>query len=259
MLDQTIPTLQHTPMNRAFTILELLIIIAIIALLMAITLPALNAASFATRTAQSASNLRQLGNATHAYLNIYANQLPQFTYDIKGTGNEEIIATLFCGKLGTLPAFGLNEVGADERPLNQYIGDGGFDKFDEVPICQSPLDIGGPLGPGFSTDSMYDTLGTSYTLNDHSLEGDEYATLIPRRAGDGSPGGRMPRITDTTKTWVIGEHPIYNYQENNDRGLRWYRDKNQVKATLWFMDGHTATVTVPPGVVNTTKDYTFLP
>jgi hypothetical protein len=60
---------------------------------------------------------------------------------------------------------------------------------------------------------MYDLIGSSYTLNDHALDGEEAATLVP------PGGGKMPYVHDTSRTWVVG----------------------------------------PDGIVNTTKDYTFLP
>ncbi|MGI9014907.1 MAG: type II secretion system protein [Phycisphaerales bacterium] len=244
--------------SRAFTLIELLVVIGVTAILIGLLLPALRGASQTSRVTTSCSNLRQIGTALTSYLNNNNNHLPQVTWDVGG-GNEVIIATLFGGKRGTLPAFGIDQIGADRRPLNRYLASAKFDPDEEVPIFESPLDRGGPLGPGAATNSMYDALGTSYALNDHSLNGDADATLIPSRSADGTPGGRMPRIKDPTKTWVLGEHPIYNYQEGGDRGLRWY-DGSEVRACLWFMDGHTlAGAHIPEGIENTTDDYTFLP
>ena len=53
--------------GRAFTLVELLVVVAVVALLVAILLPAMTAARERVRRAQCAANLRQLAAATLAY------------------------------------------------------------------------------------------------------------------------------------------------------------------------------------------------
>lgn len=171
--------------------------------------------------------------------------------------------------------FGIDQVGSDQRPLNKFLGSGVFqvdtdpaDGYDEdVPPFHCPLDRGQPAQPPFlpQVDTMYDFVGNSYTLNDHTLDSEDCTTLVPKRTGadpssgiPGRPGGKMPAIADPSKTWMLADIPIYNYQEGGDRGQKWHY--HSVRCNLCFVDGHIGQgIEIPEGIVNTTKTYTFLP
>lgn len=270
--------MHHTPRTHrtGFTVVELLVTIGIIGALLAILLPVLKNVRESSGETVCASNLRELSSATQAYLNMWDNNLPQVAVTVPPDpsnptpgSSQQVIGALFAGKRGELPMFGINEYGINSRPLNKYLLAGkqavadndSAEMIDEFfPVCECPLDRGQQSDPHTYlpyVEHMHEFLGCSYTLNDHSLDGDAFCTLVPRQSG-GQPGGRMPRVDDPSKTWLLADHPIYNYQEGGDRKQRWHF--NDVRVNMAFVDGHVGMgIDIPNSVKNTTRFYTFLP
>ena len=71
---------QKTPKSRGFTLIELLVVISIIALLIAILLPALSQAKGTARNAQCLSNLKQCATGIYSLANDQKGNLPYYQF-----------------------------------------------------------------------------------------------------------------------------------------------------------------------------------
>jgi len=89
---------------RAFTLVELLVVIGIIAVLIGMILPALSAAQRQARTVKCAANMRSLGQLLYLYANDHQNLLPPGSTDV-----------------GPSPNAGGNNFTWDDS-LNRYVG-----------------------------------------------------------------------------------------------------------------------------------------
>src|SRR3569833_259622 len=129
--------------HQAFTLIELLIVIAVIAILAALLLPALSKAKETATRVQCLNNVRQIGLGTHLYTEDSNNTIP-LVLDWPESG----------GQLGTSSAYSSNLCGPTNRPLNFYAP--------SVNVFCCPRDKGDSLNN--INDSCWISYGNSYIM-----------------------------------------------------------------------------------------------
>ncbi len=258
---QRLPSLRRPRAPRAFTMVEMVVLLAVGALIVGLLIPAVGASRERARALDCASRAQQLGIAINLYLADFPGCLPQVIRENED-GTRWVSPMLFGGKAGAIPVDGVDRHGVRDRPLNRYISPGtGAEPagVGEIDAFRSPADRGAVLPDHGRVRSMYDTVGSSYVLNARRLRASRaetpVGTLIPIE------GGPMPKLTSPGRTWMLGTWPILNFDTGADRRMIWY-GRSRVRANLLMADMHIAEgspVDVAPGAVQTTSVYTFLP
>jgi len=243
--------------RRGFTIVELIVLVAVMGLLVGLLIPALGASRQRAKAQDCAARLQQIGIATNLYLNDSGGALPQVLRVDAATGEARVSPLLFGGKRGTVARDGANQVGGGERPLNSYVARSANPTDAQLETFRSPADEGGDLPGVGRVASAFEAFGTSYAVNDRLLRESPgeppVATLIP------AAGGAMPKVTTPAQTWMLGSHPIHNFDIGHDHQFRWYGGI-EVKANLLMVDMHSQSqVPVATGAMQTTETYTFKP
>ncbi|HZN67691.1 MAG TPA: type II secretion system protein [Tepidisphaeraceae bacterium] len=240
----------HRRGSRGFTLVELLVVIGIIAVLIAILLPGLNAARRQARTVACLSNLRQLSNAFQMYCNENKGKCFRYADGLVDPTGETFWVPL----------------------LGRYLGD-----VDAVKLCPEATETGTtPYGNAFTawggpTGGSIEWLrrGGSYGMNmwlhpvpaNSPVDGLLVFTsggarvISPRTAFIGQSAkessrvpvfgdclwlGGWPRHTDVPPTRLSGE---YEPAGNDMRRFCMARHKRYVNVA--FLDGHAAGVALP--------------
>ncbi len=214
--------------KKAFTLLELLVVIVIIGILAAILVPAIGRAREGARRAQCANNLRQIGIAWYLYLDDHDECSPQYGVNAKNT---EANAYIFGGKKGGRGFYDYENNSAKYRVLNKYLDINSENDKSAIEIFRCPNDEGKKKIRRISRnryriymDSFY-WYGTSYIANKNILIC--YASTSSYRSYKPRPLSsiRVPY----SKLLLSADNVFFSYHG----GV-----KPHVKVNVLFLDGH---------------------
>lgn len=254
---------------RAFTVIEMLTVVAIIVLLMAILLPSLSGAREQGRRAYCLANLRGIGQAALAYANedraelvlpIHQSMItfmPAADYWLRRT------AMWFSFGGATPPRPFLTDSGprnlaadpiwsAESRPLNRYVfrGVSSSAAATEQQLYRCPSDRGYPDHLDIDDSpienaerSCFETLGSSYRASLYGifpLRGQGYTGAF----AVGPWGHRLATIPEPSRVAAFGEPTFFNMIGRDDIGgpnpapvltTGWHR--RRMSDNLVFIDG----------------------
>lgn len=226
------PGAQRAALRPAgFTLVELLLVVAIIALLIAILLPALRAARVAAGRAKCSSNVHQVALAWNMYLDAeLPGVFPKYTKNIQW---------FYGGKIHRVqaPALGV-------RPLNRYLGQDPYEnRVAEIFHCPSDRGfeyVAGPVQGHRFEPSSYNYFGNSYPANSIFF-------AVPAKP----PVRRVDVRLPPSMVVMIGDHGHIDLGRGNI--LTNWHDGAGLKLNLGFLDGRAEFVTLQRGIAQTAR------
>ncbi|MHC4797223.1 MAG: type II secretion system protein [Planctomycetota bacterium] len=256
--------MKASPHKKAFTLIEILVVVAIIALLVAIFLPSLRRARDNAKRVQCAAQLKEISNSTQLFLYDTKGYLPPAIGPVSHAcaANFSSLGRIFPKEVAEhdhhwrSPRIPVGR-GPYPRPLNRYLGFKNHRPYTEVPIAHCPLDKKTTSrGELEILESMYEREGTSYWFN---MNGDtpfggygewlrESGLLIDEQLMNG-PDFLARNITMHASRFVVAGDAapfiqlLNDGQPNSEYRIvgRWHEGRPGLKwlhGNVMFLDGH---------------------
>jgi len=209
---------------RGFTLVELLVVIAIIGVLVALLLPAVQAAREAARRMSCANNLKQLGIAFHNYHDTFNSLPPMRTGTAAATINGVNYDNAQCisGWVSMTPFFEQNPI--YQKVSGENMGpvpwDGNYQPWrTQIPGMLCPSD--GPVRTSLGSSSYRFCLGTT-VLDNHDGHGQEWnqpstGMFTAMTTWNRARPWKFADVTDgLSQTIALGERRTGNRDQRND-------------------------------------------
>ncbi|MEX2213806.1 MAG: type II secretion system protein [Phycisphaeraceae bacterium] len=223
----------------AFTLVEMLLVVATIAVLIAMLLPALGRAKDAAKIALCASNQGQIGSAQMGYLIDSRGRFPQLS---SWSG--------LIGTKGTSGNYSSSSLDVTQRPLNKYLG--ATSNGSNVNISECPSDLGDAF-PSYngSVTNCYIFYGTSYLAQWNSTA---FRAAMVYGVTGGTRSISMSRITSPSNKLLMADWSWHGNRPIADRQTRWHNKGPVRQFNTLFADGRVSYFIYPVEEIDV--DYT---
>ena len=208
--------------RRGFTLIELLGVVSIIAILIALLLPSLQAARKASLRVACASNLHQIAMAFANYLDDSRRIFPS-ALDFEETYSR------WGGKAGTNV-----RTAWTNRLINRYVGRDGLTSTQDqaLEVFRCPEDNGARAGdwPQDRLPTMFDFWGTSYFYNSSANNNDPQLGLWAKS----EQAVRQPAKVVMVSDWPFNVH----FQDSANFSFMFWHGLEPGWGNVLFIDGH---------------------
>ena len=194
---------------KNFTLVELLVVIAVISILLSLLLPQLNKTRRKAKTVLCCNNYKQNIRALLKYTRDNNGRFPK----VRGT------QTSWLGQKGT-GWYNKKKLSIEVKPLNIYLGR--FKEGDTVPTSRCPETL--------DDDYWFNLYGTDYDANNSAHT---YASLSERHTRF------LSEVSDASRMVALYEEAVYEqmYSAPVPDGLYKHSDIGQPLFNLGFVDG----------------------
>lgn len=223
-------TEQMTLKKTGFTLVEMLLVVAIISILIALLLPSLGKARASAFIVTCAANQGQIGQAQAAYLFDNQWRFPQLA---NWSG--------LIGKRGASGYYSSSSMDVTSRPLNNYVSedrDGA-----EVAITECPSDLGDSF-PSYngSIKNCYREYGTSYLPQWNSSV---FRTALVYGVPGGTKSIGYRSISQTKNKMILADWSWHGNRPTSDPMTRWHNNAFVRQFNTLMADWHVEFLDYP--------------